>query len=1092
MSHRSRSLSAALVVVTLLFTPFAAVRARAQSGTSVIAGIVKDASGGAIPGAQVRVINIETGVAIDTFTNADAMYRVPALTPGRYRVEVIADGFETASVNGVVVEVNSTVAVDVTLDIARQSETVQVLASHVPLVESQTSTVTQTVTREMLAALPLPNRAASSLAALSPGVVMIDLGTGTAENYPVFSVAGGRARNQTFLLDGGNATNAVGLTRPQQLTSLPVDAMQEFQVASNNYTAEFGHSTGGVISMSTRAGTNTYRGSAFESHRNDALDARNAFASSKPPIRLNQFGGTLGGPARRDGTFFFGTWERTRQLTSSPVVSTVPTLLNLSGDFSDLRTATGEQVPIYDPLTRQPFPGNRIPAARLDPVAVAALSNYPQPNAAGTATHASNFVGNNSSTLARDIVVARVDHALGASDRLTGRYYLNDSGTNITGSYGNALADPDADTTDVRVQSLLGAYTHIFPNQWVNELRVTYLRRKFIDARPGLGSNPAAALQLTGVSEQAFPHFAIPGYAPLSSATVSRSQTPITDVQVLDSVSWFQGKHAFKAGFEFRAGGNSEVRDRGSSGSFTFSPLYTSNLGAPNTGNALATFLLGAVNSASVQISDRITTRASYFAFYVQDDWRITNRLTFNLGFRYDLELPRREVDNRMNSFDPLAINPVSGTPGVVTFAGRDGVPERAFATDANNFGPRFGFAYQLTDTGRTVLRGGAGVFYGQTVSATIGDTASLGFSTSASFVTAQATTQSAFQLRDGVPAYSRPELTAALGAVPVGTRPNTSVAFFNPAQLAPISYQLNLGVQHELGSGLVIEAGYMGNDSRNLPSNDLTLNQVRPELMGPGDTQRLRPFPQFSNVTWINPAIGKSTYHAAFVRVQKRFADGVSLLAHYTRSRFMDDAESQNEYGQVGSYMDAYHREADWALSGTDVPHHVVMSVLFEIPPVGGNSIVRHALGGWRIGVLETLMSGAPFTVITTANTTNAFPAGALRPNLIGDPVLPREERTLNRWFNTAAFANPQLFAFGNSPRSVLRGPASLTTDLTLEKSIPVRGRVKVELRAEAYNLLNRVNYNLPGLAFGAADFGVISSARPARTVQVGARLSF
>jgi hypothetical protein len=1083
----SRAIAATVVAGFCL--PAAALT---QSGTSAIAGVVRDASGGVIPGAHVRVVNTDTGVAIDAFANEQAMYRVPALMPGRYRVEADADGFEPRVIAGVVLEVSQTVAVDITLEIGRQSETVNVLASHVPLVESQSSAVTQTVTREMLAALPLPNRAAASLAALAPGVVMIDMGTGTAENYPVFSVAGGRARNQTFLLDGGNATNAVGLTRPQQLTSLPVDAMQEFQVASNNYAAEFGHSTGGVISMSTRAGTNTYRGSVFESHRNEALDARNAFASSKPAILLNQFGGTLGGPARRDRTFFFGTWERTRQRTGSPVVSTVPTVLNRTGNFSDLVTATGERVPIYDPLTRQPFPGNVIPADRLDPVAMLALAHYPLPNAAGTATHAANFVGNSLATLERDIVVGRVDHALSNNDRLTARYYLNDSGTNVTGSYGNPVADPDADSTDVRVQSLLAAYTHIFPNQWANDLRVTYLRRKFIDERPNLGSNPAASLQLNGVSDQAFPHMAIAGYASLSGAAVSRSQTPITDLQVLDSLSWFQGRHALKVGFEFRGGGNSEVRDRGSSGSFSFSPLYTSNLGAAHTGSALATFLLGAVNSASVQVSDRITTRASYVAVYAQDDWRLSDRLTVNLGLRYDLELPRREIDNRMNAFDPLAINPVSGTPGIVTFAGRDGVPERAFATDVNNIGPRAGFAYQLTSTGRTVLRGGTGIFYGQTVSATIGDAAALGFSTSASFVTAEATTQYAFLLRNGVPAYARPVLNSALGAVPVGARPNTSVSFFNPAQVAPLSYQVNLGVQHELGPGLVLEAGYMGNESRNLPSNDLTLNQVTPELMGPGDTQRLRPFPQFSNVTWINPSIGKSSYHGAFGRAQKRFSGGLSLLAHYTWSRFLDDAESENEYGQVGSYMDAYHRELDWGTSGTDVPHHVVLSVLYEIPRFNTNPVVRHAVGGWRLGLLETLMSGAPFTVITTANTTNAFAAGPLRPDLVGDPRLPRGERTLARWFNTGAFANPRPFAFGNSPRSLLRGPALITTDVTIEKSVPVTGRVKLDLRVEAYNVLNRVNYNVPGVALGAPDFGVITSARPARTVQLGVRLSF
>ena len=221
-----------------------------------------------------------------------------------------------------------------------------------PLVESQSSNITQTVTREMLAALPLPNRAASSLASLAPGVIMIDTGTGTAENYPVFSAAGGRARNQNFILDGGNASNAVGLTRPQQLISLPVDAMQEFKVISNNYSAEYGHSTGGVVTMSTRSGTSQFRGSAFESLRNDALDARNFFATAKPPIRLNQFGGTLGGPIKQSKTFFFGSWERTRQLTSDAIVSTVPTLLNRQGDFSDLRNSAGQPIVIYDPLTR--------------------------------------------------------------------------------------------------------------------------------------------------------------------------------------------------------------------------------------------------------------------------------------------------------------------------------------------------------------------------------------------------------------------------------------------------------------------------------------------------------------------------------------------------------------------------------------------------------------------------------------------------------------------------------------------------------------------------------------------------------------------
>jgi hypothetical protein len=937
---------------------------------------------------------------------------------------------------------------------------------------------------------------------------MVDTGVGTAENYPVFSVAGGRTRNQNFILDGGNATNAVGLTRPQQLTTLPVDAMQEFKVITNNYSAEFGHSTGGVVAMSTRSGTGELRGTVFESLQNDALNARNFFAKEKPEIRLNQFGGTLGGPLRRGTTFFFGSWERTRQLTSEPIVSTVPTLRNRAGDFSDLRDSAGQPIAIHDPRTQQPFPGNVIPPDRLDPVALAALQYFPLPNREGTPTNANNYLGDNDQSLDRDILLGRVDHHAGTDDWLTVRYYINNSGTSVSGSYPDAVADPLAGSTSVRVQNLMNAHTHVFTADLVNELRVTYLRRTFIDRRPGLGTNPAAALGLRGVSDQTFPVFNIAGYgsssgtagsasgqiatAALGSANVSRFQTPILDTQVLDAVSLARGRHAYKFGFDYRAGANNEVRDRGSSGILTFSPLITSNLGAANTGNALASFMLGEVNAASVQISDLIQSRASYLALYVQDDWRVRDRLTLNYGVRWEAEFPRYEANNRQNSFDARVINPISGTPGVVTFAGVDATPERAFRTDLNNVEPRFGFAYQVNELGRTVLRGGAGVFHGPTVSNSIGDVAALGFSTSASFVTAQATSQSVFLLRDGLPAYSRPALTPGFGAVPVGTRPNTSVAFFDPNQVAPISYQTNLSLQHEMGMGALVEVGYMGNISRHLTSNDLSLNQVPAALMGPGDTQRLRPFPQFSDVRLINPSIGKSSYHAGFVRLQKRFADRFSFLAHYTRSRYIDDAEAASEYGVTGSYMDAYHRELDWARSATDVPHHVVVTMLYEVPAFTGRPMVDAVLANWRVGVLQTMQSGPPFTVVTAANTTNAFPAGPLRPDLVGDPDLPSDQRTSSRWFNTGAFANPAPFTFGNSPRSVLRGPGIVTTDLTLEKTIGLGGRRRFDVRVEAYNLFNRANFNIPGFTLGAADFGAISSARAARTLQLGTRLSF
>jgi hypothetical protein len=1084
-------------IFNLLLSMFIPILGFGQTGNSIITGTVKDPTQALIPGVAITVSNLDTGIQVETLTNEVGLFRVGALVPGNYILQAELPGFSRLTRGPLVLQVSQTLAIDLQLEVGQVTETVQITEA-APLVASQSSDIGQAINREMLVALPLPNRAASSLAALAPGVVMIDTGTGTAENYPVFSVAGGRARNQTFVLDGGNATNAVGLTRPQQLTTLPVDAMQEFKVIANNYSAEFGHSTGGVVTMSTRSGTNAFHGSIFESLRNDALDARNFFATSKPAIRLNQFGGALGGPIKKDRTHFFLSWEQTRQRTSDTVTSTVPTLANRAGDFSDLQNSSGQPVLIYDPATtvgraRTVFPGNRIPVYRMDPVAVKALQYFPLPNRQGTATNASNYVGNSTNTLNRNIVVGRLDHQIRPNDLVTARYYINDSGTYASGTYGIPVADPLADITDVRVQSVLGAYTHIFNSNVANELRYSYLRRKFIDTRPGHQQNLAATIGLTGVSDAAFPTFSIPGYATLGNpAAVFRIQTPIVDQQWLDSLSWSKGRHAFKFGSEYRAGANDEIRDRSSAGLFTISPLITSLPGIANMGNALASFLLGEVNAASVQVSDKIRTRAAYWAFYFQDDWRISGNLTLNYGLRWEAELPRREVDNKMNSFDPIAINPVSGTPGVVTFAGVNGVPERAFATDKNNFGPRFGFAYRIPGTKGTLVRGGTGIFYGQTVSNTIGDTASLGFSTSASYVVAQADLQSAFLLRDGFPATGRPALTSAFGAVPLGQRPNTSVSFFNPKQVAPTSYQFNLNLQQELTTDVLLEVGYIGNVSHHLTANDFSLNQVRNELMGPGDAQGRRPFPQFSNVTWINPSIGNSTYHGGFIRTEKRFSGRFSFLAHYTFSKFLDDVESSNEYGVTGNYMDAYNRGLDKGPSGSDVPHHIVATLLYELPVFRGHSKLNAAFGGWKLGLLETYMSGAPFTVITTANTTNAFPAGQLRPNVLRDPSLPGSQRTVSRWFDTSAFTAPDQFTFGNSPRSGLRGAPFITTDLTLEKSFALTESLKFDLRSEFYNLLNHANFNIPGAILGAPDFGVVTSARPGRTVQLAARLSF
>ena len=304
-----------------------------QTGTSSITGTVSDATGSAIPGVGIAVINQDTGARLETISNEAGAYRVASLPPGTYRIEAELPGFNRLTRGPLALLVSQTLAIDLQLQVGQVNETVNVTEA-APLVASQSSDIGQAVNREMLVALPLPNRAASSLATLAPGVVMIDTGAGTAENYPVFSVAGGRARNQNFTLDGGNVSNAVGLTRPQQLTSLPVDAMQEFKVIANNYSAEYGHSTGGIVTMATRSGTNQFHGSVFESLQNDIFNARNFFAPKRAPVKLNQFGGTFGGPIQKDKTHFFASWEQTRQLTSFETTSVSYTHLTLPTIYS--------------------------------------------------------------------------------------------------------------------------------------------------------------------------------------------------------------------------------------------------------------------------------------------------------------------------------------------------------------------------------------------------------------------------------------------------------------------------------------------------------------------------------------------------------------------------------------------------------------------------------------------------------------------------------------------------------------------------------------------------------------------------------------
>jgi hypothetical protein len=1070
--------------------------AMAQTVNATLSGRVTDPSGGAIPKVQVSIVNEESGTAVSAETNDAGIFRVTGLTPGRYRVETSAAGFQKLVRRGLAVQVAEVLTVDLTLSVGAMEQRVEV-AEAAPLIEQDTSSVDHVVDQSMIDGLPVINRAATALVEILPTATVIDVGSG-GENIPIFSVAGGRVRNQVFSLDGGNATNAVGLAVPQQQLSLPVDAMREFRVITNNYSAEYGNSTSGAINMSTKSGTNQFHGSLSEFLRNNTIAARDFFAASKPRLRQHQYGASLGGPIRKDKTHFFASWEDTRQTTGAPVFNTLPTEKQRRGDFTGTLDASGRQLAMYDPYAvvnnqRQPFAGNLIPTSRFDPVAAATVSYWALPNQPGTITGANNFLENSKPTFVRHIAIGRIDHQFRPADQLAVRYYINDNVSDNQGIAGHPESDPSATLSAVRTQNLLASQTHMVRSNLVNEFRYSFLHRVFASNRHGLNQDYARKLGLRGVSDVAFPNFSVSGYTALGGSQNFRFSNPIDDHQFQEALSWFHGKHALKLGGEFRRGFFLDDIDTSSSGQFSFSAAATNQTGVAASGSAFASFLLGEVASAGLVRADGVGSRAGYAAAYVHDEWRAHPRLTLNLGMRWEGQLPRTVDGDRMNSFDTHAINPVSGTAGVVTFVGRNGVPREAYGLDSNNFGPRVGFAWRARRSGRTAVRGGVGLFYGSAISNIVSTAATLGFSTNVSVQGTQPGIASSMRLRDGFPSYTRTDqLGPGYGAVPVGSNATTNVTYFEHLRPTPISLQYNLTIDHEISRNLGLQAAYLANLSHHLTANDLTINQVAPDKLGAGNAQIKRPFPQFANVQVLNPPVGNSTYHAFYFKVQKRYSSGLLLMSHYTFSKFIDDAASYSEYGDPGSYMDAYNRRLDKGLSGSDIPHRVVVAMVYTTPVIKRNRVLSAIASRWQTGLNSNFQSGAPYTVYTSLNQTNAFSAGTQRPNRLRDANLPAAQRTLSRWFDLDAFVNPALYAFGNSPRSVLRGPARQNVNLSLSKLFALGERKRVELRGEFFNLPNHANFGLPGHTIGAQAAGVISSSQTARQVQVAARVLF
>jgi outer membrane receptor protein involved in Fe transport len=1105
--------AAIAAVVAALFSVAAGVTpARAQVAAGAVTGLVRDQDGRAVPGATITVTNVATNRQRVVTTTREGVYAAAGLAPGDYRIGVELSGFTPVRRDGLHLSTGETARLDFALSVGALREEVTVVGD-APIARAETASLGTVVEHEQVVQLPLNGRVFITLASLAPGVAL-------PPNSTLPRINGGRPRTNEYLFDGISVLQP----EPGQVAYFPViDAVQEFKIESNSPPAEFGRFNGGVVNLTTKSGANTVHGAAFEFLRNEQLNARNYVQLSNPTTpeyRRNQFGGTLGGPIVRDHTFFFADYQGQRQSIARTVTSTVPTLLQRQGIFTE---AIGGRVPaVYDPSTtigssRAPFANDTIPLARIDPVARSLLQRYPLPTSAGTAN---NYSRTDREVDDQDQWDVRVDHKFTARDQAFGRLtHVRDGAVPVAalpdGSGALAAGSIAVGPQDTSAWSFASNYQHTFSADMLNELRVGDTRRTVGRTAAQLGSAAGGALDIPGIPSTAqfpntLPTFLIGGYQQLGSPAGTAANFNTSVSEVADSFTWLRGRHTFKAGLDWRWERLDVIQPPSPTGSFTFNAIGSDLPGVANTGTPLASFLLGQVQSFSIDLQNsRIRERAHFQEYFVQDDWKATDRLTLNAGLRYTLNFPSTEINGQTAVFN-LQTQQLE-YPGA----------EPVRPLKKNNVGPRLGAVYRATD--KTIVSSGYGVVWIEMAGITTPfTTPTFPFLQTVS-QRALDTINPAFVLENG-PTVAPPPPTPAAGL-------GQGVFAVDRTLGSGYVQQWNVSVQRELAANTTVEAAYVGSFITHVGIPDTNLNQLTVEQLAQGSSllarvpnpyfgivprssslgdptipvaQLLKPFPAFTTVSLYRNNVGTTRYQGLELSVRQRLSRGLSYSVAYTRSTLVDDASSVFDAsiltGPLANYpvADSFNRSLERDYSTGDIPHVFVSSLVWDLPAGAGRARQPHGVLGalandWTVTAFVTLESGVPVAV-TQATNFNAFAGfGVQRPNLVGDPALPADQRSETRWFNTAAFAVAPQFTIGSASRNPIRGPSYRDVDVAVMRRIPVAGRARaLEVRAEIFNLFNTVNLGAPNAIAGAANFGTITTAFDPRVVQLALKFLF
>jgi len=1035
-----------------------AAAAQAQGTTADILGRVTDSSGGVLPGVTVTIVNTATRDTRTQVTNETGDYVFNLLPIGPYAVTIELQGFQTQTTN-VTVASGDRARFDAKLGVGTVSESIQVTAEAAVL-QTDASTVSTLINEKAVQDLPVAGRNIIRLVQLIPGanegaVSSTANGTRPDDRRQTSSVSvNGTADTQNNqLIDGlDNNERAIGTVGVKP----SIDAIAEVKVQTNLYSADVGRTQGGVINILTKSGTNQLHGTVYEFGRSDKFDSADFFSKQRPVLKQNQFGGSLGGPIRTDKTFFFADYEGFRNRQGVANLITVPTARMRTGDFSEL------SAPIFDPTTgpRVTFPGNVIPANRIDPIAARLIALYPLPNQPGLAN---NYASTTLRTQNMDTADFRVDHRFDGNNSLFARYSYNRVNTFTPGACpivsgidpncivggiaaGGAFPGPNHTTAN----NFVASYVRVFNPTLIGEFKGSYNHPDINSLPANYGKNLGTQFGIPNANvdtlTSGMPLMSTTGYALIGDAQAVPLSTRDRTQQYAASITKTAGPHNIKMGGGVILRQFSVLQSISPVGVWTFDSLLTNN-GAGAGGNTIASLLLGypsTVVRALNPFDPKYHTNEP--VLYVQDDWRTTSWLTLNLGLRYDVFTPFTEEGNHLANFDPATRQMlVAGVNGVSRTAG--------VKTDYTDVAPRLGFAATVTPL--TVVRGGYGITYFP------GNTASTSYLKNPPFTANYGPITSTgasgllpnVRLADGLPPVATNDLSNLSGALIA-----TGLDF-----TANRVHQFNAMVERQLGDN-VVSVGYVGQRGHGMAINP----QINFAPAGAGAVQPRRVFastyPGVTNIQlWTNQ--GKTQYDALQLIFQRRYSKGLTFNTHYSFAH-----AQQYTFAPWSGYV------FEWSDAALDIRHRWVLTANYELP--WGKSLKGVAgglLGGWQVNSVAFWQGGFPFTVTNAAARMNT--GGADRPDVVCDPTLPKDQRTLQKWFKTECFAPQAQFTPGSTPGTALHGPANRRLDLSFFKDFAVYNQTKLQLRAEVYNVTNTPNFVVPNSGLGNANFGSISS---------------